>query len=88
MRKLIYIADKSCNACKHYLQATISPLMSLFPGQIDVHVGFDRKVAEVDARQVITSVPTVVIEEDGEEVFRFSGMLSSEDLEAILRGDA
>lgn len=86
MRKLIYIGDRSCRPCRHYKETVIEPLMEKYPGIIEVHVGFDTKIEEVNARKMITSVPTLVIEDDGIEQFRFSAFLESEKLEAIITG--
>lgn len=86
MRKLIYIGDRSCRPCRHYKETVIEPLMEKYPGIIEVHVGFDAKIEEVNARKMITSVPTLVIEDDGIEQFRFSAFLESEKLEAIITG--
>lgn len=86
MRKLIYIGDRSCRTCRHYKETVIDPLMEKYPEQIEVHVGFDAKIEEVNARKMITSVPTLVIEDDGVEQFRFSAFLESDKLEAIITG--
>lgn len=86
MRKLIYIGDRSCRPCRHYKETVIEPLMKKYPESIEVHVGLDAKIEEVNARKMITSVPTLVIEEDGVEQFRFSAFLESEKLEAIIAG--
>ena len=81
MRKLIYVGDRSCRPCRHYKETVIEPLMKKYPESIEVHVGLD-----ANARKMITSVPTLVIEEDGVEQFRFSAFLESEKLEAIIAG--
>lgn len=86
MRKLIYIGDRSCRPCRHYKETVIEPLMKKYPESIEVHVGFDEKIEEVNARKMITSVPTLVIEDDGVEQFRFSAFLESEKLESIITG--
>ncbi len=84
MRRIIYIGDRSCRPCRHYKETVIDPLMARHPGSIEVHTGWDAKIAEVNARRKITKVPTVVIEKDGREEFRFSAFLEPEQLEGII----
>lgn len=88
MRKLIYIGDPSCKPCKHYKETVVDPLMERYPDRIEVHVGHDKKIEEVNARKCITHVPTIVVERDGVEELRFSAFLESEELESIIKGDA
>lgn len=85
MRKIIYIGDKSCRPCRHYKKTVIDPLMEKYPDQVEVHIGWDAKIAKVTARKEITRVPLVVVENDGEEEFRFNPLLvSAEQLEEIV----
>lgn len=84
MRRIIYIGDRSCRPCRHYKDTVVEPLMSKHPGAIEVHVGWDAKIAEVNERAEITRVPTIVVEKDGLEEFRFSAFIEPEQLEGII----
>lgn len=88
MRRIIYIGDRSCRPCRHYKETVIDPLIERHPGAVEVHVGWDSKIAEVNARSEITRVPTVVVEKDGREEFRFSAFLEPDQLEGIITCDA
>lgn len=84
MRKIIYIGDKSCRSCKYYKKTVIDPLMEKYPDRFEVHTHWDSKIAEVNAREEITRVPTLVVENDGKEEFRFTAFLEAEQLEGIV----
>lgn len=84
MRNIVYIGDRSCKSCKFYKETVIDPLMERYPNNVEVHVGYDRKVGQVDAREKIKEVPMLVVEKDGCEEFRFSAFLGFDALEAIV----
>lgn len=84
MRRIIYVGDRSCRPCRHYKETVIGPLMRKHPGAIEVHTGWDAKIAEINGRSEITRVPTLVVENDGAEEFRFSAFLEPEQLEGII----
>ena len=84
MRTIVYIGDKSCKACKRYKETVIDQLIAAYPGNVEVHIGYDRKVGQVDAREKIKEVPMLVVEKDGCEEFRFSAFLGFDALEAIV----
>lgn len=88
MRNIVYIGDRSCKSCKFYKETVIEPLMERYPNNVEVHVGYDAKIAEADARKKITHVPTVVVESDGREEFRFSAFLKLGELEDIINCNA
>lgn len=84
MVKVIYIGQDDCRYCKHYKETVIDPLAKLYPGNVEAHMSYDAKIAEVDARKLIDGVPLIVVERDGVEEVRLQGRLSLEDLEGII----
>lgn len=88
MRRIIYIGDRSCRWCARYRETVIDPLSASHPGAVEVHFGWDSKIAEVNGRCPITRVPTVVVENEGVEEFRFSAFLDADRLEEIVECDA
>lgn len=88
MRRLIYVGDRSCRPCRHYKETVIDPLIERYPGSIEVHTGWDGKIEEINARREITRVPTIVVEHEGAEEFRFSAFLEPEQLEGIILCDS
>lgn len=88
MRRIIYVGDRSCRPCRHYKETVIDPLSARHPGCIEAHVGWDAKIEEINRRKEITRVPTLVVEKDGIEEFRFSAFLEPEQLEGIITCDA
>lgn len=88
MRRIIYVGDRSCRPCRHYKETVIDPLMERYPGSIEVHTGWDAKIEEINGRCAITRVPTVVVEHDGREEFRFTAFLEPEQLEDIILCDS
>lgn len=88
MRRIIYIGDRCCPGCVRYRETVIDPISAQHPGAVEVHHGWDAKIAEVNGRRAITRVPTVVVENDGVEEFRFSAFLDADRLEEIIECDA
>lgn len=62
--------------------------MELYPGSIASHFSWGQDVERVNSRKPIDRVPPFVVERDGEEVFRFSGWLSADEIEEIVTCDA
>lgn len=87
MRRIIYIGDRSCMGCRRYRETVIDPLAAAHPGRVEVHIGWDAKINEVNGHCPITRVPTIVVERDGVEEFRFSGFLNYDQLEEIVECD-
>lgn len=84
MRTIIYIGRAGCTSCTRMRLESIEPLKELYPENIEVHSGYDSKIAEVNARQTITKIPLIVVEKDGVEEFRYNGWLGLKDLEDII----
>lgn len=84
MRKLYFIGVAYCARCNRMLRDAVEPLYADYPDQIEevVTSRWNEDLARIDGRKKITNVPTVVIEDDGEEVFRYSGVLDEAALRA------
>ncbi len=84
MRTIVYIGRAGCTSCTRLRLESIEPLKELYPENVEVHSGYDSKIAEVDARQTIDKIPLIVVEKDGVEEFRYHGWMSLKDLEDII----
>lgn len=84
MRTIVYIGRAGCTSCTRLRLESIEPLKELYPENIEVHSGYDSKIAEVDARKTIDKIPLIVVEKDGVEEFRYHGWMSLKDLEGII----
>lgn len=85
MRHIVYLGDKTCKPCRDYKMSVIDPLIVKYPDAIEVHPEWDARFAKADALHPVTKVPTVIVETEGEEEFRFSAFLEPEQLESIIR---
>lgn len=84
MRTIIYIGRAGCTSCTRLRLESIEPLKELYPENVEVHSGYDSKIAEVNARQTIDKIPLIVVEKDGVEEFRYHGWIGFNDLEDII----
>ena len=90
MRHIVYLGDRTCKPCREYKERVIDPLIAKHPGAIEVHPCWDERFARANAAAPITKVPTIIVEHEGREEFRFSAMVDADQLEAIIthEGDA
>lgn len=84
MRTIVYIGRAGCTSCTRLRLESIEPLKELYPENVEVHSGYDSKIAEVNARQTIDKIPLIVVEKDGVEEFRYHGWIGLNDLENII----
>ena len=84
MRNIVYIVRAGCTSCTRLRMESIEPLKELYPENVEVHSGYDGKIAEINARQTIDKIPLIVVEKDGVEEFRYHGWMSLNDLEDII----
>lgn len=84
MTRIVFVGADWCGPCHAALEEVIRPLAEDYPGQVECHMGWDRKVSEIDQRRRIRHVPTVVVEEDGEERMRWDGCPSEHVLMGVL----
>ena len=84
MRKVLFIGASYCGKCKWLLENVVAPLAEKHPEAVSVHYGRDQEIFRVNERKRIKTVPLFVVENDGEEEFRFSGNLSAEQIEGII----
>lgn len=84
MRTIVYIGRAGCTSCTRLRLESIEPLKELYPENVEVHSGYDSKIAEVNARQTIDKIPLIVVEKDGVEEFRYHGWICLNDLEDII----
>ena len=84
MRNIVYIGRAGCTSCTRLRMESIEPLKELYPENVEVHSGYDGKIAEINARQTIDKRPRIVVEKDGVEEFRYHGWMSLNDLEDII----
>lgn len=84
MRTIVYIGRAGCTSCTRLRLESIEPLRELYPESVEVHSGYDSKIAEVNARQTIDKIPLIVVEKDGVEEFRYHGWTGFNDLENII----
>lgn len=88
MRNVFFISASYCNACNGYIERVLTPLLEKYPSNLEVHMNYDAKIAEVNARGKLMRVPTVVVEHNGEEEFRFTAFLEADELEEIILCEA
>ena len=60
------------------------PAVGEVPGCVEVHPEWDARFAKADALIPVRQVPTIIVEKDGNEEFRFSAMLEAAQLESII----
>ena len=84
MRNIVYIGRAGCTSCTRLRMEAKEPLKELYPENVEVHSGYDGKIAEINARQTIDKIPLIVVEKDGVEEFRYHGWMSLNDLEDII----
>lgn len=84
MRRLVYLGDKNCPPCRRYKREVMDPLSEKYPGCVEVHPEWDARFAKADALIPVRQVPTIIVEKDGNEEFRFSAMLEAAQLESII----
>lgn len=87
MRTVMLVGRAGCGAC-HSAKRAIAPIMGLYPENVTAHFTWDRDVERINARKRIDRVPLFVVENGGEEEFRFSGWLSADEIEEIVTCDA
>ena len=88
MRDLIMVARAGCGMCHDILERELAPLIERYPGHVSAHFAWDQTVETVNARKRVTHVPLFVVEHDGVEEFRFTGRLTTDELEEIVTCDA
>ena len=81
MRVIVYIGRAGCTSCTRLRLESIEPLKKLYPDNVEIHSGYDGKIAEVNARQTIDKIPLIVVEK---EEFRYHGWMNLKDLEDII----
>jgi len=76
---------KTCGYCRD--QALIlEELAEVFAGKVEFRMVDAEKDWELAEKYVIFTVPTLIIERDGEMVERFNGFVPGDELERALRG--
>lgn len=88
MRNIVYIGRAGCASCLNLRLDVIEPLKERYPGNVELHSGYDAKIKEVNDRKRIDRIPLIVVEYNGQEEFRYSGYMSQSDLEAIIKCEA
>ena len=83
-RNIVYIGQPGCSSCLALLETTIAPLYEEHPESVSVHFKWDSTIERVNRRKTITRVPLIVVENDGEEEFRYSGSIGLDALRAIV----
>ena len=84
MRNVVFIGQAGCKACERMYETVIAPLAKRHPANVSAHYRWDSAVERVSRRGTITRVPLIVVENGGEEEFRYSGGMTLEELEAIV----
>ena len=84
MRDVIFIGRKGCSSCYYALETIVKPLMEKQPDHISYHYEWDAVIERVNRRAEIKEIPLYVIENHGEEEFRVHGMLTYDDVKAII----
>jgi len=81
MRKIMYYSDPWCEPCQ-----VLGPIMDRVAGQISVEkINIDYEMDRARSANV-GSVPTVILVENGQEVRRFVGMRSQEQIMQFING--
>jgi len=81
MRKIFYFTAPWCEPCQ-----VLGPIMDRVAGQISVEkVNIDYEMERARSANV-GSVPTVILVENGQEVRRFTGMRSQEQIMQFING--
>ena len=84
-RSVVYFYAEWCAACKHYKPILHNVAAELHPAVLFTKVNTDR-LPELASEYGVMYLPTTVVIEKGEEVRRFVGVTSEEDLLGALRG--
>lgn len=85
MRTVLFIGMRGCSTCDSLYEKVVAPLERKHPRNVSSHYSWDEAMARVNGRKEIRSVPLFVVENGGEEEFRFFGRLSAEQIEGIVR---
>jgi thioredoxin 1 len=81
MKKIFYFTAPWCEPCQ-----VLGPIMDRVAGQISVEkVNIDYEMDRARTANV-GSVPTVILVENGQEVRRFTGMRSQEQIMQFING--
>jgi thioredoxin 1 len=81
MKKIFYFTAPWCEPCQ-----VLGPIMDRVAGQISVEkVNIDYEMERARSANV-GSVPTVILVENGQEVRRFTGMRSQEQVMQFING--
>jgi thioredoxin 1 len=81
MKKIFYFTAPWCEPCQ-----VLGPIMDRVAGQISVEkVNIDYEMERARSANV-GSVPTVILVENGQEVRRFTGMRSQEQIMQFING--
>ena len=84
MRNVLYIGRNDCPACVTLYNEVVAQLETKYPANVTSHVSWDEAIARVNARKEIDNIPLFVVENGGEEEFRFFGRLDAEQIEGIV----
>lgn len=88
MKHLYFIGMSDCGICNVMRREQIEPLQTKHPEQVHILYEWCPDLARINGRKVVDDVPLIVIEDDGEETFRFHGNLPQEELNSLLGGEA
>jgi thioredoxin 1 len=81
MKKIFYFTAPWCEPCQ-----VLGPIMDRVAGQISVEkVNIDYEMERARSANV-GSVPTIILVENGQEVRRFTGMRSQEQVMQFING--
>lgn len=87
MRTVHYIGRAGCGMCEDIMEHVVAPLMARYPDNVVAHYGWDSDMERINNRKPIDRVPLFVVENGGEEEFRFSGRLTLDEIEDIVTYD-
>jgi thioredoxin 1 len=81
MKQLFYFSADWCQPCK-----ALGPTMDRVSGQIQIHkINIDYE-ADVVQKYGVRNIPTVILVENGQEVRRFTGNRSYNDIISFING--
>ena len=81
MKQLFYFSAEWCQPCK-----ALSPTMDRVSEQIQIHkINIDYE-ADVVQKYGVKNIPTVILVENGQEVRRFTGNRSYNDVISFING--
>lgn len=83
MPEIILFKSPTCGPCRTFL-----PVVAEVVGELPLRVMDVSRTPEAVAQYDITAVPTLIIEKDGEEVYRLMGATEKSELANILQSFA